>query len=258
MTAAAKLDKRELTILQISDTHVSADMDEPTQWGALRNWLSQHEVDAIVHSGDVVLEDPDNAEDRLAARATLELLDRELLMIPGNHDVGFYDEPAEIDRRVTTFQNFWGHDRFRHDLGSWRLIGINAYLLGHGSAIGDEHQRWFVEALETAKPIVVFVHQPPTGDVEDAWAMPTRSTEAFLAAVQGRPVALVTSGHRHCHVIRRDGPFVAAWSPSLVFNGGYSAEWLIAQGEVDIDPSPGALVIRLTADGHAEVEPLRF
>ena len=83
------------------------------------------------------------------------------MVIPGNHDVGFYDEDAaragsDARRRSATRG---AHDRFVRDLAGWRLVGVDAYLLGHA-----EHDDWFRHAVTTDGPVMVFVHQPVRGD----------------------------------------------------------------------------------------------
>ena len=52
------------------------------------------------------------------------------VVIPGNHDIGFFGEEADLPRRLAAFRAAWGDDRFVRDLAGWRLVGADAYLLG--------------------------------------------------------------------------------------------------------------------------------
>ena len=102
------------------------------------------------------------------------------------------------------------HDRFDRDLAGWRLVGVDAYLLGHA-----EHDDWFRHAVTTDGPVLVFVHQPVRGDRDDEWVMSDAARPRSTRAVAGADVRVVASGHRHCW--RRDGPRV--WAPSLTLIG---------------------------------------
>ena len=188
--------------------------------------------DLVVHSGDIVYEDPDSDEDRAFARALVHDLPVGVAVIPGNHDVGFYDEPADVlEQRSATFRAAWGDDRFVHDIAGWRLVGVNAYLLGHA-----DHDDWFRAAVAGDRPLLVFVHQPVFGDRDDEWQMSDRARAAFTAATAGADVRVVASGHRHCW--RRDGQRV--WAPSLTLTG---------DADDGCDPDAGFVEHRLSSDG---------
>ena len=238
-----------IRVVQVSDTHLSAAAGEPPQWNALRVWLQADPPDLLVHSGDIVLEDPDNEADRAAARRMFDGLDLPKVFIPGNHDVGFYDEPQRLVARVDAFCRTWGSDRFLRELGSWRVIGINAYLLGHDSAVGRGHDEWFAGALRSPGPTLLFVHQPPFADRRDGWEMATHAEQAFAAAVEGRDIALIASGHRHCAALRTIGVQRMAWAPSLTIDGGDIESWLAQQGDEGVQPGTGVLEHRLFTDG---------
>ncbi len=121
-------------------------------------------------------------------------------MIPGNHDIGFFGEEADLPRRLDAFRATWGDDRFVRDLAGWRLVGADAYLLGTA-----DHDDWLREAVTTTAPVLVFVHQPIRGDPADGWEMPDGARAAFARATAGADVRVVASGHRHCSFHRRAG-----------------------------------------------------
>jgi 3',5'-cyclic AMP phosphodiesterase CpdA len=223
-------------IVQLSDPHLSATAGVPTVWPAVLEWLSADPPDLVVLTGDLALEDPDDAADRDFAHGLLTAVPAPTVAIPGNHDVGFYGEEDRLATRVAAFVATWGADRFRCDLAGWRVVGIDAYRLGE-----DEHDAWFAAAVTTAGPVLVFVHQPVGGDGDDEWVMAPPARAAFERAIAGADVRVVASGHRHRH--HRDGR--AVWAPSLTLTGP----------DVDLpgDPRPGCLEHRVAPGGHHDV-----
>jgi alkaline phosphatase D len=228
-------------VVQISDTHLSARLGVPTEWDALVDWLRDHPPDLIVHSGDIVHSDPDDDADRAFARRLHDQLPAPLVAIPGNHDVGFYDEVTERAPRLETFVATWGGDRFAVDLAGWRLVGANAYLLGT-----PDHDEWLAAAVGVDRPVLLFVHQPIRGDPDDGWAMPESARRAFDRAVAGGDVRSVACGHRHraAHV---DG---ALWAPSLTLAGD-------TDDGIDADPRPGFVEFVLSPGGELEHQVMR-
>ena len=94
--------------MQISDTHFSADRGVPPQWPAVLDWLAAEPPDLLVHTGDIVYEDPDDDVDRAFAKSLLDQAPVPYVVIPGNHDIGFFGDEADLPRRL---------DAFRGDVG---------------------------------------------------------------------------------------------------------------------------------------------
>ncbi len=196
-------------VVQISDTHLSATAGAPPEWAALVRWLTDDPPAVVVHSGDIVLEDPDDDADRAFAAELMAALPCPWVVIPGNHDVGFYGEEDDLPRRLRAFSATWGADRFVREVDGWRLVGVDAYLLGT-----TEHDAWLTASVHVDRPVAVFVHQPVGGDPTDGWEMPAVRRAAFTAAVAGADVRVVASGHRHAFTV--SGRVV--WAPSLTLD----------------------------------------
>ena len=229
-------------VVQLTDTHFSARLGMPAEWPATRDWLLAAPPDLVVHTGDIVLGDPDDENDRAFAGELLEQLPAPLLAVPGNHDAGFYGEDADRPRRLDAFRHAWGDDRFVVGLAGWRLVGVNCYLLGDA-----EHDAWLADAVDSNEPVAVFIHQPIVGEPADGWETPRPAAEAFRRATVGADVEVIASGHRHrsAHLGR------AVWAPSLTIPGD---DW----GEHPSDPRCGLVEHRLDADGghrHRTVRP---
>jgi 3',5'-cyclic AMP phosphodiesterase CpdA len=229
-------------VVQITDTHLSVRSGVPPEWEALVQWLRRDPPDLIVNTGDIVYEDPDDEADRAFARRLHENLPAPLVVIPGNHDVGFYGEEAERPQRLSAFRDTWGGDRFVSDLAGWRLVGADAYLLGSA-----EHDEWLADAVSVDGPVLVFVHQPVDDPSDDEWVMPPGPAAAFARATAGANVRLVASGHRHRSRLL-DG---ALWAPSLTLVGDI-------ERDDGADPRPGFVEFTLSpGDGlrHEVVRP---
>jgi 3',5'-cyclic AMP phosphodiesterase CpdA len=229
-------------IVQLSDTHISAVAGVPVVWPEVVAWLRRDPPDLVVHSGDIAFEDPDDAADREFARRLLADVPAPLVVIPGNHDVGFYGEEALLPARVAAFEATWGGDRFRRDLAGWRLVGVDAYRLGE-----PEPDAWFADSVATGAPVLVFVHQPVRGDGDDEWVMADAARAAFDRAIAGADVRVVACGHRHrWHEDGRD-----VWAPSLTLTGPTDDRQLPG------DPRPGLLEHVITSAGGHTVRVLR-
>jgi alkaline phosphatase D len=227
-------------IVQITDSHFSAGAGVPAQWPGLLDWLRADPPHLVVHTGDIVFEDPDDDADRTFARGLLDSVPVPLAVIPGNHDIGFFGEDDDRPRRLATFRETWGDDRFSLDLAGWRVVGADVYLLGTA-----EHDQWLRDAVAGGWPVLAFAHQPLDDPERDGWEMPAAAVAAFEAATSTADVRVVASGHRHTS--RSAGR--AVWAPSLTLTGNAD------HGD---DPRPGVVEHVLGTDGshaHRVVRP---
>lgn len=208
-----------MRVVQLSDLHLRAG-GLPPQAEAVRAWIRADPPDLVVLTGDIVFEDPDNVDDRRAARDFVDALGCPAVAIPGNHDVGFFDEPDRRSERVAAFSAAWGADRFRVDGGGWRLVGIDTYTIGEPDA--DD---WTAAALGADHPIALFVHQPVSDEPIDGWEAPPAVADRLGELLADHDVRLVASGHRHCAVVRERpggpaaGEAVHVWAPSMTLTG---------------------------------------
>jgi len=221
-------------VVQVSDTHLSSTGGVPATLRALLDWIEAEPPDLLVHTGDIVLEDPDDDDDRAFARSVFSGLPCALVAIPGNHDVGFYGDEDRRAARIAAFESTWGADRFSLDLDGWRLVGANAYRLGEPA-----HDRWLREQVTAERPVALFIHQPVGGDPHDGWEMPQQARDAFDAATADADIRLVASGHRH----RSFGGGRIVWAPSTTFRGPPE------QDSPETDPTAGAVEFTFATTG---------
>ena len=231
----------EARVVQFSDTHISHRDGVPPPLAALLDRLDDDPPDLLVVTGDIVLEDPDDAADREYAHAVLSGAPCPVVAIPGNHDIGFYGEDVDRPRRVAAFADRWGSDRFAVDVAGWRLVGANAYLLDDA-----EHDRWLHDAVTGGLPTIVFIHQPQTGgEPRDGWETPPWARDAFESATDAGDIRLIASGHRH-RSIHRDR---TVWAPSTTIVGETHPD--------GTDPALGAVDYTFHRGGDVDVRFMR-
>lgn len=216
-------------IIVISDPHLS-----PTHGFFWDNWCRACEVanrleaDAVIVSGDLCINGPDSDAEVAFARQALARLKPAVHAIPGNHDVG--DEPPGqaadqiIDaRRLQRWMSIFGADHFAFDAGRWRVLGINAQLLGSGLPQESEQDAWLDAELGAAsRPVLLALHKPLFLQSSDeaettATSVNPEPRARLLRRLRSAPVQAVISGHLHCHrdVVREGLRHV--WAPSTAF-----------------------------------------
>ena len=150
-------------IAQISDTHLSDDkpffVDNFVRIGEA---LRADRPDLVLNSGDIALDGASSESDLAAARALHDGLDLPMRFLPGNHDLGdCQDAPShgesaiDAERRARYVAHF-GSDWWTLDVPGWRLLGINAQLLGSDLAVAHVQDAEIAEAAAT-------LGRPPAG-----------------------------------------------------------------------------------------------
>lgn len=216
-------------LLLLSDLHLS-----PTHgffwdnWRIARDYADATRPDAVVVSGDLCINGPDSDHEMAFAGEALQGLTVPFYAIPGNHDVG--DEPPGQDAkqlidapRLARWNGVFGTDRFAIDLGKWRVIGLNAQLLGSGLPEEAAQDEWLdAELAGTTRPVMLVLHKPLFLDRPDETELGPASINPeprarLLARIVAARVPLVVSGHLHSHRdVVLDG-IRYVWAPALSF-----------------------------------------
>jgi 3',5'-cyclic AMP phosphodiesterase CpdA len=159
-----------LRIVQISDTHLSRRRPFfQHNWELLIDLLGAEDCDLIVCSGDMTTDGAD-FEDELAFAATqFRRINREILFVPGNHDIGNSvpdvrggESVITSDRRAAYLRHF-GADFWMREIGtSWRLLGLNSMLFGSGLPAEQEQEDLIRTAAGRAdgQRLLIFQHKP--------------------------------------------------------------------------------------------------
>jgi 3',5'-cyclic AMP phosphodiesterase CpdA len=196
-------------VVVVSDSHFSQRTPEAARnWDSVVRHVEAVQPDLVIHVGDVSVDGAHRPDELGLARTHLDRLSRPWLAVPGNHDVGdnpgeaASDEDATVDR-VERWTSALGPDRWSTELGTWRLVGINAQLFGVGGAEEDDQWAFLEDVLGERRRTVLVTHKPLTaGNHELAEApsyrfvpLPARDRLAALCREGG--VEVVLSGHVH-------------------------------------------------------------
>jgi 3',5'-cyclic-AMP phosphodiesterase len=198
-------------IAQISDTHLSDEkpffVDNFVRIGEA---LRADRPDLVLNSGDISLDGASSESDLAAARALHDGLDLPLRFLPGNHDIGdCQDAPShgestiDAERRARYVAHF-GSDWWTLDVPGWRLLGIDAQLLGSDLAVAHVQDAEIAEAAASLgdRRLALFLHKPlfdrDAGETEITGRFVNpEPRHALFAALGGVVPALVACGHVH-------------------------------------------------------------
>ncbi len=222
-------------LVQLSDPHLSARRGYGVaNFDVLVDALTADPPDLIVASGDLALDDPDDAADRAFARARFDRLPVGWRAVPGNHDIGdnlpepLMDEPVTAARR-RAWIDAWGADWWVEEADRWMVIGLDTLLVASGLEAEAEQWSWLVGVAADAgrRPVMVVVHKPlflvdPDSPDVDSKTMPPGARRRLLDALGGMGVRVIASGHIHQFRVRAgEGPTMV-WAPST---------WLVSRAD---------------------------
>jgi 3',5'-cyclic AMP phosphodiesterase CpdA len=241
----------------VSDSHLSERTPEASaNWRAAVDHIAAAPPDVVVHAGDISTDGARLPADLDFARRQLDLVERAgvpVLAIPGNHDVGdnpYGDETGQGEHhgehhgehdgehdgvapdgyplvdpgRLARYRDVIGPDRWFADIGDWRLVGLDALVLGSGLPDEDEQWAWLSSAvsLPTTGPrhIALFLHKPvmdppDRSDRNSAgrYVVPA-ARERLARVIAGSPARAVVTGHVH-QFRRHAGEGLAhVWAPT--------------------------------------------
>jgi 3',5'-cyclic AMP phosphodiesterase CpdA len=218
-------------IAQISDTHLSDSkpffVDNFVRIGEA---IRQSRPDLVLNSGDISLDGAGNEADLAAAKLLHDGLGLPTRFLPGNHDLGdSQDSPghgeAPIDAtRRDRYVRYFGADWWSFDVPGWRVIGINAQLLGSNLRAAEDQHAAVSDAIAGIgrRKLALFLHKPLFDQSADETAITGRfvnpAPRRLLLADLGAVVpSLVVCGHVHQYRETWSGPTRHVWGPSTGF-----------------------------------------
>jgi 3',5'-cyclic AMP phosphodiesterase CpdA len=216
-----------MRVIQITDTHLSRGKAHfAGNWAPLARWIASHRPDLVVHTGDVTVDGAGNDDDLAYAADLFAASGGHWRVLPGNHDVGeagHHLQPVD-EARLRRWRARFGADWWVEDIAGWRLIGLDALILGSGGADEAAQMAWLGEAMLGAgeRRIAWFLHKPlflddPGEGDTGYWSIKPQPRAGLLALLERSPVALVASGHLHkAHDFRRAGTRYL-WAPASSF-----------------------------------------
>lgn len=222
-----------MKIVQITDTHLTRH-GGTTNENLLRVATFLNDVvrpAAVVHTGDVIIMDPDQHEDRTAAKELLERIEAPLHVLPGNHDIGDSSQPWLVSSdRVAAHRDVFGPDRWVEIVGDVALVGLNSEILGTGLPEEAEQEAWLetLPELTGGRRSLVF-HHKPLRNPDPASAHPMGVVPAaaprLRALLERIDVVAYGSGHLHRYLLERDGDAWSVSAPATAFTAGSAADY---------------------------------
>jgi 3',5'-cyclic AMP phosphodiesterase CpdA len=218
-------------IAQISDTHLSE--SRPffvDNFARIGEAIRKSKPDLLLNSGDISLDGASDEADLAAAKRHHDGLGLVTRFLPGNHDLGdSHDAPshgeAPIDAgRRDRYVRHFGEDWWSFDVPGWRIIGINAQLLGSNLEAAEDQHAAVGDAVVGLgrRKLALFLHKP----LFDQDADETEITGRFLNPVPRRLLladlaaavpSLVVCGHVHQYRETQTGGTRHVWGPSTGF-----------------------------------------
>jgi 3',5'-cyclic AMP phosphodiesterase CpdA len=213
-------------IVQVSDTHLSEThayfIDN---FEVFRDEMQALKPDLIVHTGDISFNGPARAEDLGFAARQLSRLPAPVLSLAGNHDVGEAPRHSRLkqpltDGRLKAWTDQVGPLWWMHDLGDWRLIGLDTALMASDRPEERAQHQFLLESLATrgSRPAMVLLHMPPYYiDPDDpkptTSAVPHEARRALLEACRDGGVKVIACGHLHVYRRMRWQGMQIVWAP---------------------------------------------
>lgn len=215
-------------VLHITDTHLSRSRPEGvTAWNNLVKYTEWTRPDLVIHTGDVIFDDPDDEDDHQFSALQLRRLSSPWRVVPGNHDIGdSAPDPYQglvTPERLARWRQHFGADRWLVELGNWVLIGLNSQLFDNVLTEEDELQwNWFEDAANRfdAKKIAVFFHKPPCiYSLSDALlvnkAIGLGARRRLREAAERGRIKLMGCGHLHEFMTMQSHGALIVAAPSL-------------------------------------------
>lgn len=216
-----------MRIALIADTHLSSRSPEcVANWHAARRAVKRIGADLTVHLGDITLDGQSRRDELVFASRLTQHWPTELKCVPGNHDLGDGSGERPLDERLlAAYRDALGPDRWVVKAGPWRLLGINAQLLGTHTPQEDALWTWIAEQVgprSDCEHSALFLHRPlrrsGTGeDTRKGRYVGSAQTERLLNGPLKPTLRVVVSGHTHQY---RDVTIDAVrhlWMPSTAF-----------------------------------------
>lgn len=216
-----------MKIIQITDTHFSPEKTHFNgNWAPLLSFIEDSGADLVVHTGDLTVDGADKEADITFSMDLMRQVKAPMLIVPGNHDVGHFahmDQPVNAER-LDRWRRIVGGDRFVEDANGWRLVGLNALLLGHEDEEEEAQFEWLRTTFEErgGRRLALFSHKPLFVDAPDEgdtgyWSVRPRQRKRLYDLIAAHDVALFASGHLHWAWQGRFANTAITWAPSAAF-----------------------------------------
>jgi len=209
-------------------------------------------VDLVLMPGD--LTENGEADEYRDFKRQIQGFKAPVWMVPGNHDVGNKNiagsKKSVSSAGVRAFERALGPSTWVREHAGLRVVGANGPLFGSG--LQEEARMWSVldKALAATNklPTLLMVHYPPfmksasePGGVY--WNLEPSPRARLLALMEQAGVRTLVSGHLHRNLTNQFKNITLITTTT------------IAAADPQKKQKPGWMLLRVAADGVAEIEP---
>ncbi|MEN0067953.1 MAG: metallophosphoesterase [Myxococcota bacterium] len=168
-----------LKIAIVTDTHVRppdddgqlafpSDASHNARNKVIVEQVALRKPDLVMHLGDVVHPIPTlptHAPALAEAKAMFEGFGADLVVVPGNHDVGDKRSsvyaPEQVDAGRKAFAETWGPPFHAFDRDGVRFVVLDGGLLAANTEEALAQRTWLLDVLREGRRTFVFTHYPP-------------------------------------------------------------------------------------------------
>ena len=218
-------------IAQISDTHLSdAKPFFVDNFVRIGEALRASKPDLVLNSGDITLDGASREGDLAAARVLHDALGLPVRFLPGNHDLGdsqdapgHHESPIDAERRARYLAHF-GPDWWSFDVPGWRVLGLDAQLLGSDLAAAALQEAAVAAAVSDlgTRHLALFLHKPlfdrsaDEGEITGRFVNPA-PRQRLLDHLGTATPTLVVCGHVHQYRATDSAGAHHVWGTSTAF-----------------------------------------
>lgn len=216
-----------MRIALIADTHLSARSPEcVANWHAARRAIGRLAPDITVNLGDITLDGQRHPEELALAARLVRQWATPMHCVPGNHDVGDASGEAPFDAALlAAYVDRFGPDHWVLHAADWMLMGLNAQLMGSGTAEEVAQWRWIELQANLAGPqanTVLFLHRPvlrpaPSETTRKGRYVSRPACDRLLHGPLRQSLRMVVSGHTHQYLDVSEDGVRHIWVPSSAF-----------------------------------------
>jgi 3',5'-cyclic-AMP phosphodiesterase len=216
-------------LAQISDSHLStAKPFFNGNFERLSERLRLEAPDLVVNTGDISLNGAEGISDLEAAKMMHDAIGVPYRVIPGNHDIGDNQASAHqvgvSEERRAQFVSVFGEDWWCLDVPGWRLLGVNALIMGGGLAAADRQLEFIAEAARGAagRAIMLLIHKPlylddPQEQEVGGRYLHPQPRAMLLEALGANKPSLIVCGHVHQYRDVQLEGIHHVWAPATAF-----------------------------------------
>jgi len=216
----------------VTDSHLAPEAHAFNRnWAAAGVFVQASHAELTVHLGDVTVDGLGDPTQFAHVRSISASWPTPIRYLPGNHDIGdnppgpsvIAKQPLDVTR-IDAFRATFGPDYWVFDVEGWRVIGLNAQLLGTGLTQEAEQWEWLTELAEESRatPVILLLHKPlfqgsAADEAPHHRVVPVAARRRLLERLSATDVRVVISGHAHQYWDRAADGTRHIWMPSTAY-----------------------------------------